>query len=74
MSTTKRKVEIFTAGCPVCEDAVSLVKGLLCEDCELTVFNLSEPCDTGECLEKVTRYGINRVPAVVVDGELAGCC
>lgn len=22
----KRKVEVFTAGCPVCEDAVKLVK------------------------------------------------
>lgn len=74
MSTKKRTVEVFTAGCPVCEDAVGLVKGLLCEDCELTVYNLSEGCETDECMDKVKQYGINRVPAVVVDGKLAECC
>ena len=32
------------------------------------------PQITNECSEKVTQYGIHRVPAVVVNGQLAGCC
>jgi len=33
----KRKVEIFSAGCPVCEEAVSVVKRMACSSCEVTV-------------------------------------
>lgn len=36
----KRQIEIFTAGCPVCEPAVALVKEMTCPDCEVTVHNL----------------------------------
>jgi hypothetical protein len=28
----KRKVEVFVAGCPLCEDAVKLIKGTSCPD------------------------------------------
>lgn len=71
---TKRRIEIFTAGCPVCDDAVRLVNGLACEDCNVVVYNLNEPCESGECLDKVKEYGIKRLPAIVVDGRLADCC
>lgn len=70
----KRRVEVFTAGCPVCEEAVRKVKELACKNCEVVVYNLNEPCETGECLEKVKSYGIKRIPAVAVDGRLAECC
>lgn len=72
--TPKRRVEVFTAGCPVCDEAVTLVKGLACESCEVIIYDLNEPCESGECLEKVSDYGIKRVPAVVVNGRLADCC
>ena len=62
---TKRQVELFTAGCPVCEPAVQLVRELACPDCEITVHDLREGGG-----EKVREYGINTVPAVVVDGHL----
>ena len=74
MTTTKRKVEVFTAGCPVCEDAVKLVEELACKDCEIIVYNLNELCESDECLEKIKTYNITRVPAVTVDGRLADCC
>lgn len=70
----KRKVEVFTGGCPLCETAVRLVEKLKCPDCEVTVYNLSDVCESAECLEKVKEYGITRVPSVVVDGRLAECC
>jgi hypothetical protein len=74
MSGRKKRVELFTAGCPVCDGAVRLVKELACEDCEVVIYNLNEPCESGECLEKVKTYGVTRVPAVAVYGRLAECC
>ena len=37
MAENKRKVEIFTAGCPVCEPVVAMVKELACDNCEVHV-------------------------------------
>ena len=71
---SKRKVEVFTAGCPVCEDTVKMVKDLACESCELTVHNLNNACKSSDCLDKVKKYGIKRLPSVVVDGKIADCC
>mgnify|MGYP006299751305 CR=1 FL=1 len=70
----KRRIEIFTAGCPCCDDAVELVREMACEDCEITIYNLAEGCETNECRDKADEYGIERVPSVVVDGQLARCC
>lgn len=65
----KRQVEVFIAGCQICEPTVQLVKGLACPDCEVTVYDLRE-----QGAEKAGQYGITTVPAVVVDGRLAACC
>lgn len=65
----KRIVEIFTAGCPVCEPAVQMVNDLVCPDCEVTVHNLHEGGS-----EEASSYGIKTLPAVVVDGRIASCC
>ena len=65
----KRQVEVFTAGCPLCDPAVQLVQELACPDCEVTVYDLRE-----SGVEKAQRYGIKRVPTVVVDGTIAACC
>ncbi|WP_417897233.1 hypothetical protein ABN702_12780 [Bacillus haimaensis] len=45
----KRLIEVFTAGCSVCEGAVEQVKALACDNCEVVVYNLNEKCDTLEC-------------------------
>jgi glutaredoxin 3 len=69
MGKGRRQIEVFTAGCPVCEPAVSLVNDLACPDCEVTVYDLHEAG-----AERAKQYGIRTVPAVVVDGRLATCC
>ena len=74
MTTTKRRVEVFTAGCPLCNDAVDLVKSLACPSCDVQIYDLREGCDTNECREKANRYGITTVPAIAVDGVLLDCC
>jgi hypothetical protein len=65
----KRQVEVFTAGCPVCDPAVRLVQELACPDCDVTVYDLRE-----SGLERARQYGIGRVPTVVVEGTVAACC
>ncbi|MDI6852787.1 MAG: MerR family transcriptional regulator [Deltaproteobacteria bacterium] len=66
----KRKVEVFTAGCPVCADLVDLVQKTACPHCEVTVYNLNE----GQGVKEAEHYGITAVPSVVVDGKLLDCC
>ncbi|HHT9117442.1 MAG TPA: thioredoxin family protein [Candidatus Hypogeohydataceae bacterium YC38] len=70
----RRKIEVFTAGCPLCLETVNLVKDLACPSCEVIVYDLVKQCETKECIDKVRRYGINSVPTVVVDGKIAQCC
>ncbi|MGH2659574.1 MAG: thioredoxin family protein, partial [Actinomycetota bacterium] len=57
----KRQVEVFTAGCPVCEPAVQLVQELACPDCEVTVHDLRQSggAFTGEAgpAERAAGYG-----------------
>lgn len=66
----KRLVEVFSAGCALCQEAVQLVKGMVCESCELQVHDMRTP----GAQAKAKRYGVTRVPAVVVNGELVSCC
>lgn len=70
----KRKIEVFTAGCSVCEPMVEMVKSMACSSCEVIIYNLSQPCDTKECLEKLQEYGIKALPAIAVNGSLLSCC
>lgn len=70
MKTSKRKVEVFTANCPACDEAVTLVKRLACYSCEVEVLDLKE----SGVSERAKRYGVRSVPAVVIDGKLASCC
>jgi glutaredoxin 3 len=66
----RRKVEIFSAGCGCCEDTIKLVKSIGCPSCDITVLDMKQ----GEVAERAKFIGIRSVPAVVIDGRLAGCC
>lgn len=65
-----RKVEIFSAGCSVCNDTVELVKRISCPSCEVTVLNMNDQ----KVAQRARSLGIRSVPAVAVDGKLASCC
>lgn len=67
---TKRKIEVFSAGCPVCEDAMTLVKEMACPACDVQVCDMKNP----EVAERDRNLGIRSVPAVVIDGRVADCC
>ena len=68
--TNKRKIEIFSAGCPVCDDAVEMVKEIACRNCEVNVLDMKESV----VAERAQSLGIRSIPAVVIDGKLADCC
>jgi hypothetical protein len=69
----KRKVEVFTSGCPICEPTVDLVKDLACTSCEVIIYDLNKDTNK-EIQNKATSYGIERIPAVAVNGKLLECC
>lgn len=68
--TDTRKVEIFSAGCPACQDTIDLVNKIACPSCEVTVLDMHQP----EVAERAKALGVKTVPAVVVDGKLSSCC
>ncbi len=68
--TAKRKIEVFSAGCPVCKNTVDIVNKLACETCEVSVLDMQKP----EVAERARTLGIRSVPAVVINGKPADCC
>ncbi|TAK22771.1 MAG: hypothetical protein EPO40_27955 [Myxococcaceae bacterium] len=66
----QRKVEIFSAGCGLCSEAVEAVRAAACPGCGVEVRDMSDPAVAADA----KRYGVTSVPAVVIDGVLANCC
>ncbi len=66
----KRRIEIFSAGCSVCDETIEFVKQIACPSCDVEILDMRET----EVATKAKQYGIHSVPAVVVDGKLADCC
>ena len=67
---TKRKIEIFSAGCPTCQEAVKMVQNLACSDCEVNILDMNDPA----IASRAKGLGVRSVPAVAIDGKLADCC
>ncbi|HEU0228164.1 MAG TPA: hypothetical protein VFQ86_10515 [Arachidicoccus soli] len=70
----KRIIEVFTAGCIICEPTVEMVRRMACSFCEIIIYDLSKSCDTKECIQKAQQYGIKSLPAIAVNGILLNCC
>ena len=68
--SAKRKIEVFSAGCPACEETIALVNRIACPSCEVEVLDMRQPASAA----KAKTYGIRSVPAVVIDGKLADRC
>jgi glutaredoxin 3 len=65
-----RKIEVFSAGCTVCEETIALINRIACPSCEIEILDMHK----SEVSKKAKRYEIRSVPAVVIDGTLADCC
>jgi glutaredoxin len=68
--TAKRKIEVFSAGCSVCQETIEMVKRNACQSCEITVLDMNDT----NVANRAKQLGVRSVPAVVIDGKLADCC
>ncbi len=66
----QRKIEIFSAGCAVCEKVVDQVRDAACPSCDVIVLDMRDK----SVAERAESLSIRSVPAVVIDGVLADCC
>ncbi|NGX58773.1 MAG: hypothetical protein K940chlam3_01681 [Chlamydiae bacterium] len=64
------KIEIFSAGCPFCEEAVEKIKKQACSDCEVTILNIFDE----ENLSYAKKMGVKRLPAMTTNQQLSPCC
>lgn len=67
---SKRKIEVFSAGCAACDETVAMVRRIACASCCIEVLDMHDPAVAA----KAKSCGIHAVPSVVIDGRLAACC
>jgi hypothetical protein len=65
----KRKVEVFSAGCATCHEAIEAVRREA-GSWEVVVHDMKDI----EVVRRAKALGVRTVPAVVIDGQLAACC
>jgi len=68
--TTKKKIEVLSAGCSTCKETIELVKRIAGSSHEVVIHDMHQ----SEIASKAKHYGVRSVPAVVIDGKLAVCC
>ncbi|MFZ0238739.1 MAG: thioredoxin family protein [Xanthobacteraceae bacterium] len=67
---TKRKIEVFSAGCALCHEVIDVVRQEAGSSSEVIVRDMID----ARVLSRAEKLGIRSVPAVAIDGKLASCC
>jgi glutaredoxin len=67
---TKKRIEVFSAGCSTCKETIELVKKIAGSSHDVVIHDMQK----SETASKAKELGIRSLPAVVIDGKLAGCC
>ena len=67
---SKRKVEVFSAGCALCEEVIDVVRRAAGSSSEVIVRKMID----ARVLARAEALGIRSIPAVVIDGKVASCC
>lgn len=66
----QRHVDIYSAGCQVCDEVIAMVQKIACSSCNVTVKDMHDP----QIAKAAEGLGIKSIPAVVIDGKIAECC
>jgi glutaredoxin 3 len=66
----KGRIEIFSAGCQTCKTSIETVRRLAADTHHVEVLDMHNK----DVAARAEQYGVKSVPAVVIDGKLAGCC
>jgi len=63
----KRKIEVFTAGCPLCDDTLALIRQAVAAcSCEV----VERRCTDQDRYAEALQFGVRTMPSVMVDGEI----
>ena len=63
----KRKIEVFTAGCSLCDDTLRVVKDAVSScGCEV----IERRCPPKQMCKEGKTYGVRAMPTVVVNGAI----
>src|SRR5260370_19907437 len=57
----KRKIEAFSAGCPVCENTIEVANRIACPSCEVEMFDMRK----SDVVARARHYGVKNDPARV---------
>ena len=68
--SNEHNVEVFSAGCALCEEVIEVARQEAGPSSQVTVQNMMD----ARVVARAERFGIRSVPAVVIDGKLASCC
>lgn len=68
--TMKHKIEIFSAGCATCKETIEMVRKISGPDHDVQIHDMHER----DVASRAKQHGVRSLPAVVIDGKLAGCC
>ena len=70
MATGTHTIEIFSAGCSTCKEAIEMVKKVAGSEHNVQVNDMQH----GDTAAHAKTLGVRSLPAVVINGKLAGCC
>ena len=63
---TKHRIEVFSAGCPLCHQVIDVVRRQAGSSSEIIVHNMTDT----RAFWRATALGVRSVPAVAIDGKL----
>lgn len=61
-------IEIYSAGCPMCQEVINTITVGKCAGCEMMVYDLNS--NSQSVRESIERYGIRVAPTIVIDGKI----
>ena len=73
--SAKGLIEVFTSDCAACAGAVLYARQLAADGRhDVRVWSAATVREASARSERMGRYGIRELPAIVVDGDLLACC
>jgi len=66
----RRKIEIFSAGCATCREAIDIVRRVAGASHDIEIHDMQQ----AHVAARAKQHGVRSLPAIVIDDKLAGCC
>jgi glutaredoxin 3 len=66
----RKKIEVFSAGCCLCEGTIEVAKRLGGSSHEVVVYDMRQ----SEAAARAKQYCVHSIPGIVIDGKVAKCC